>query len=175
MILISVGTQLSFPRLINAVDCWAETRKDIEVIAQIGPEKHSFPHNMCYFDFKPIEEFEPLQRDCMLMVSHAGIGSIMKALEFRKPIIILPRSHRLREHRNDHQIATAKYFFNLPNVHVARDEFEIMSLLNRHEQLVYQCAQNQSDLPEMVSNLSQVLGHLDRQARWRNFLTRVGL
>lgn len=175
MILISVGTQLPFLRLVNAVDCWAETRRDVEVVAQIGPEKHHFPHNMRYFDFMPIEEFEALQRDCTLMVSHAGIGSIMKAVEFRKPIIIMPRSHRLREHRNDHQIATAKYFFNLPNVHVARDEFEIMSLLNRHEHLTYQSAKNYSGLPEMVDNLTQTLSQLDGRGRWRRLLGKVGL
>lgn len=175
MILISVGTQLPFQRLVNAVDLWAETRKDVEVIAQIGPDKRHVPHNMQYFDFKPIEEFEVLQRECSLMVSHAGVGSIMKAIEFRKPIIIMPRSHKLREHRNDHQIATAKYFFNLPNVYVARDEFEIMTLLNRHEELVYQSERNSDNLTEMQTNLSALLAQLKPTGRWRRFLQKVGL
>jgi UDP-N-acetylglucosamine transferase subunit ALG13 len=43
-----------------------------------------------------------------LLVSHAGIGNILLAIELRKPIIVMPRRSHLGEHRNDHQMATVQ-------------------------------------------------------------------
>src|SRR5690242_11287058 len=43
-----------------------------------------------------------------LLVSHAGIGNILLAIELRKPIVVMPRRAHLNEHRNDHQLATVK-------------------------------------------------------------------
>ena len=44
------------------------------------------------------------------IVAHAGMGTIIESLEREKPILVFPRLAALGEHRNDHQIATAKQF-----------------------------------------------------------------
>jgi len=62
MILLSVGTQLPFSRLVDAVDLWAERNRDVRVVGQIGPQKHGLPQHIESFDFKPIAEFEQLQQ-----------------------------------------------------------------------------------------------------------------
>ena len=45
-------------------------------------------------------------------------------------MIIFPRRFELGEHRNDHQLATAKKFAELSNIYVAYTEAELILLLN---------------------------------------------
>jgi UDP-N-acetylglucosamine transferase subunit ALG13 len=58
-------------------------------------------------------------------VAHAGMGSILTALEIGKPLVIMPRRAALGEHRNDHQLATAQRFAGRDGVAVAIDETEL--------------------------------------------------
>lgn len=175
MILLSVGTQLAFPRLVNAVDLWAERNRDVKVIGQIGPHTGSLPQHMEYFEFKEIADFEALQRQCSLMVSHAGVGSILKAAEFGKPIIVMPRRGDQNEHRNNHQIASARYFINLPNVWVAADEFELVKLLNARDQISFAADLPTQSLETMTANIR---GEMDRHRRtsgWLKFIRAARL
>ena len=106
VILVTVGTQLGFDRLIKAVDEIALTLPN-KVVAQIGRGDY-VPKNMeCERDLAPVE-FDRLMASASLIVSHAGIGTVLTAQKMRKPIILVPRRADLGEHRNDHQIATAK-------------------------------------------------------------------
>ena len=58
-----------------------------------------------------------------LVVAHAGMGSVITADEFGKPIVILPRLQDRGEHTTDHQVATAAWLRGKPGIHVAdRDE-----------------------------------------------------
>ena len=61
---------------------------------------------------------------------HAGIGSILAAMQHEKPIIVMPRRAKLRETRNDHQVATAKMFTKLGGIVVASDENELLERLD---------------------------------------------
>ena len=56
-------------------------------------------------------------------------GSHLTALEIGKPILIVPRRAELGEHRNDHQLATARYFGDSGLVQVASDVSELPSQL----------------------------------------------
>ncbi|AOL93009.1 glycosyltransferase [Porphyrobacter sp. LM 6] len=60
-----------------------------------------------------------------LIVSHAGIGTILTAARFAKPIVLIPRRAALEEHRNDHQLATVAQLATRPGILVARDETEL--------------------------------------------------
>ncbi|WP_206242072.1 glycosyltransferase [Novosphingobium terrae] len=134
MILLSVGTQLPFDRLVTAVDRWAAQHREQEVIAQIGPSRY-VPTAMKSETFIDPARFRALQAQASLMISHAGIGSIINAMELGKPIIILARDHKRGEHRNGHQIATVQRFSHLPGVHVARDPEHLLALLDRIDTL----------------------------------------
>ena len=46
---------------------------------------------------------------CRLVVAHAGMGSVITAGQFGKPIVMLPRLQEWGEHTTDHQIATANW------------------------------------------------------------------
>ena len=133
MIFLSVGTQLAFDRLIQTVDDWSSTQAH-DVFAQVGPST-LVPRNMEYKDFIAPSEVAELCKKADLLVAHAGMGSILTALKYQTPIIVLPRKASLGEHRNEHQLATARWVEKLPGVFVAWDEAELVALLDRSSEL----------------------------------------
>lgn len=134
MIFLTVGTQLPFDRLVSAVDTWAQQHPDVEVIGQIGPSSLS-PSHMRSSQFLNPKEADGLFRKASLVVAHAGMGSILTALKYRKPILIVPRKAQLGEHRNEHQMATAKWLQTRPGVFVAWDTVELAKSLDARQDL----------------------------------------
>ena len=134
MILLSVGTQLPFDRLVRAVDDWALVHPRIEVIAQIGPSTYR-PHTLKAFAFLDQGAFLDLQKRADRHISHAGMGSILTAMEYGKPIIVMPRDFGRGEHRNGHQAATARRFADTPGVHVAADVGALTDRLSQFRNL----------------------------------------
>ena len=132
MILVAVGTQFPFDRLVETVDQWAAdgTR---DVVAQIGPSSY-VPANIQAHSFLPPKEFQALLERADLVIAHCGMGSILSALSHGKPIIVMPRSAAKGEHRNDHQCATAQRFSDQPGVTVAWDEADLRQLPRSHHQ-----------------------------------------
>lgn len=129
MIYVTVGTQLPFDRLVKIVEEWA-TANRVPMVAQVGPSKLSFTWADARPFFSPIEAHNHL-KGADFVVGHAGMGTILSALELGRPLIIFPRRFALGEHRNDHQMATARKFVGYPGVNVAFDEFELRELLSR--------------------------------------------
>ena len=129
MIFVSVGSQAPFDRLIRAVDEWAALRGRSDVFAQIAAGAYR-PRNIEFTDFVDPSEFNQLARDAQFMVAHAGMGSIITALELGKPIVVMPRRARFRETRNDHQVSAANHFGQQGRVVVATDEQEISGKLD---------------------------------------------
>lgn len=134
MIFVTVGTQLTFDRLIKAVDDWAGRRARTDVFAQIGPSDYHARHITTQTFITP-QECDQHMRSADVIVAHAGMGSILTALELGKPIVILPRKAALGEHRNDHQLATARRFAEMGSVSVAMDEHELAEKLDALGQL----------------------------------------
>ena len=127
MIFVTVGTQLPFPRLIDAMNAFAAAN-DEKVIAQVGPEPGDWPHLEVCETLAPAA-FEANFREARAIVAHAGVGSILSAKRFGRPLIILPRRHALGEHRNDHQVATAKAVEAVKGVYVAWEADDLPGLL----------------------------------------------
>lgn len=106
MIYVTVGTMfMDFPRLINAMDAIAEQTGE-KVIIQIGMGD-TRPRHAEWFPFKPREEIMAIQREARLIVAHAGIGSVLDALDVKKPLIVVPRRAGFQEHMDDHQLDIA--------------------------------------------------------------------
>lgn len=133
MILATVGTQLPFPRLIDALDALAPELGE-EIVAQTGPRgpgnDGAWP-NLAVRERLAPAEFDALFAAARVIVAHAGIGTILSARRHGKPLVILPRRHALGEHRNDHQLATARQVESLPGIHVAWETAELGPLLAR--------------------------------------------
>jgi UDP-N-acetylglucosamine transferase subunit ALG13 len=56
----------------------------------------------------PARELDQAMREADVVVSHAGTGSALAALEAGKRPVLVPRSRALQEHIDDHQHQTAK-------------------------------------------------------------------
>jgi len=125
LIFVTIGSQMPFDRLIIAVDEWAKD-SGYEVFAQVGQTQY-IPQHIDWCNNLTPEQFLKKIRDASAVVSHAGMGTIITALELGKPIMIMPRRGDLRETRNDHQIATVKYFTTFDRVEVVMDEKELVN------------------------------------------------
>jgi len=107
MIYVTVGTMyMDFPRLIHAMDGIAESSGQ-PVIIQTGMGT-TVPEHCEHFDFKSHDEVLALQSEARIIVSHAGIGSVIDALKQEKPLIVVPRLKQSGEHNNDHQLELAE-------------------------------------------------------------------
>jgi UDP-N-acetylglucosamine transferase subunit ALG13 len=130
VIFVTVGAQMPFDRMCQAVDQWAAKRQRPDVFAQIGSTDWR-PTAMKFTPMIDPPAFKKAMQECSVVVAHAGMGSILTALQYGKPILVMPRRGDLRETRNDHQIATAKRFKELGRVAVAFDEAELERELDR--------------------------------------------
>src|SRR5215217_2444665 len=111
MIFVTIGTQEPFDRLIKAIDELAPLL-NMDIVAQVSNTVIEVK-NMKALTFIPPDEFDNYFQQASLIISHAGMGSIITALTMNKPIIVMPRLASLGEHRNEHQTATAKKFEKL--------------------------------------------------------------
>lgn len=125
MIFVSVGTQLPFERLVKAMDNWSGRHPQVEVFAQVGQTRYQ-PRHMRYITRLGPQRYEEILAQSCLVVSHVGIGTIIKGLENTKPMILMPRMAARGEHRNDHQLGTAKRFCqrDLVTIVSSADELE---------------------------------------------------
>ena len=104
MIFVTLGTQdKSFVRLLEAID------KEIikgnikeKVIVQAGYTKYN-SKNMCVFDLLDKDDFDKYIKECNLLITHGGVGSILTGLKNDKKVIAAPRLAKYNEHMNDHQ------------------------------------------------------------------------
>ena len=131
MIFVTVGHQMPFDRLVAAVDRWAaETGagRD-EVFAQIGTGGAAPRHIEHAARLGP-DEFRRRLTDADAIVAHAGMGTILSAIELGRPLLVLPRRAHLGETRTDHQVATARHFADAGYVLAADTEDEIATRMD---------------------------------------------
>lgn len=126
-IFVTVGTQLPFDRLVQTVDSWAADQA-ADVFAQIGDAGY-LPEHMDWLNFVDSDRAKTELRSADLVVSHAGMGSILTRCETGLPIIVMPRRAALGEHRNEHQLATSRRLSHLPGLTVVEDEAALLKEL----------------------------------------------
>jgi UDP-N-acetylglucosamine transferase subunit ALG13 len=132
MIFVTVGTSTPFDRLIRAIDDWAGLNNRDDVFAQIGLSDYK-PKNIEAVKLLNPSDFSGHFNAANFVVAHAGMGSIITALEIGKPLVIVPRRAHLNETRNDHQFATAQQFNRQRGIIVAMDEYELVQKLDQAE------------------------------------------
>ena len=79
---------------------------DDEIVVQRGASSVA-PDNAHVIDFLSFEELTDHVRRSRVVVSHAGVGSIMVALSYGKRPIVVPRLARYGEAVDDHQAQIA--------------------------------------------------------------------
>ncbi|MBN2736612.1 MAG: hypothetical protein JXR70_06495 [Spirochaetales bacterium] len=128
-----MGTQGHFDRFIRLVDLWA-VDKNKSIIAQIGNCQYK-PKNIDFVPYMSSWDVEQRIKSADVVISHAGMGTIITGLKYKKRILVFPRLSRFFEHRNDHQVDTAKAFLKLGYIDAAFSEAELIEKLGCIENL----------------------------------------
>jgi UDP-N-acetylglucosamine transferase subunit ALG13 len=121
LIFVTVGSLYPFDRMIRAADEAAARMAPLEFFAQVGDSTYR-PQHMKFARLLDRSEFKSLTARARVIVAHAGMGSVITAMELGIPIILVPRRLDLGEHNTDHQLATARWLEDRPSVHVCLDE-----------------------------------------------------
>jgi UDP-N-acetylglucosamine transferase subunit ALG13 len=159
MILLTIGTQLPFDRLVQTIDEIALELKE-DVFGQVGNGRYE-PRNFSFCRHMEPSEFEAKFLSARVIVSHAGIGSILTARKHKKPIVLFPRRTAFGEHRNDHQLATCAQLRDVDGVYVAEDAQELTSILSNLDSLRAVVQNHQSE------NIARMTGAI------RSFLSEI--
>ena len=107
MILVTVGTHSQgFDRLVRGMDQLAAELEE-PVIIQWGSSTY-IPQYAEHFQFTTSQRMAELSQEARIIVSHAGSGTIIAALQARKPLVLAPRLKQFDEHMDDHQQQLAK-------------------------------------------------------------------
>ena len=111
MIFVTLGTQkFQMNRLIKAVDDIAGSEKvKEEFFVQTGVSTYK-PKHCKYVDFIDSDQYEENIRNCSILITHAGVGTIDTGIKEGKHIIVVPRLAKFGEHVDDHQTQIAKAF-----------------------------------------------------------------
>jgi UDP-N-acetylglucosamine transferase subunit ALG13 len=123
LIFVTVGSMLPFDRLIRAVDNLAISPGQ-EIFAQIGHGKY-LPRNLRFARMLTPEKFEEYVTSATLVIAHAGMGTVITAMEAGKAVVILPRLAALREATTDHQVHTARWLNGKPGILAAASEADL--------------------------------------------------
>ncbi len=127
MIFVTVGSRnYPFNRLFKKLDELYEERLLTDsMFAQIGTSTYR-PKHYEYKDFISAEEFLMKIQEADIVVSHGASGSIMKALNAKKKVIVVTRLEKYGEHINDHQIQNNEAFSS--NKYVLMADLELNNL-----------------------------------------------
>jgi len=152
---VTVGSELAFDRMLSVIDAWAADSGE-DIFAQTGPSELSLS-NIRHKQFLSPDEFNQHVMGCSVMIAHAGMGSILTAMQQCKPIIIMPRRVKFRETRNDHQVATARKLSSRAGIFVAMDEAELQQQLEKVHSLAAGNAVSPYASDELLAAISQFI------------------
>jgi UDP-N-acetylglucosamine transferase subunit ALG13 len=108
LIFVTVGTnEARFDRLLRAV---AGIRIDESFVVQHGHSAPLHPPRSRLVDFLSFEEMVETIRDARVVVTHAGVGSVMVALANGRRPIVVPRLSSFGEAVDDHQLQLGRRF-----------------------------------------------------------------
>ena len=158
MIFLTVGTQFPFDRLVKAVDvAVGQNLLDEEVFAQIGRNSY-VPKNFDAVVSLEKNKFNRQIREASSIIGHAGIGSIMMALENHKPMLVVPRLKQYGEVVNNHQLNIAMKFEQRGYLVVAYDTEQLQEKLKVLKRFEPQRRQTQAEA--VVERISRFLSEL---------------
>jgi UDP-N-acetylglucosamine transferase subunit ALG13 len=121
MIFVTIGTHpQGFERLIKRIDEIAPKINE-EIIIQRGFTKY-IPKNCKSFEF---EDLNPYFKKARLVICHSATSLLEFSLEYKKPVITVPRQAKYNEHINDHQVDFALFFANKTGIKAILDVNEL--------------------------------------------------
>lgn len=150
MIFVTVGTgnTYGFDRLIKKMD-EISGKINEEVIMQIGCTEYR-PKNAKFFVFIEKDNLKELCNNSRIIVCHSGIGSILTAMSFNKPTVIVPRRKEHNEHVDNHQMDIAKEMDKGKLITVVYDVNKLEAVLADFPSIIVPKIKTESKLTEML-------------------------
>ena len=128
MIFVTVGTnEAPFDRLVEATGRFGVAAE--QVVVQYGASSIR-PLGATLVDFVPFDRLVDYVRAARVVVTHAGVGSVLVALSNGHRPIVMPRLRRYGEAVDDHQAAFAAQFAETGLVTLVRDASELEAALD---------------------------------------------
>ena len=109
MIFVTLGTQdKQFKRLLDAVEVIDVPEK---IIAQVGSTDF-YSEKIEIHKYLDNETFDKYMKEANVIITHAGVGTIIQGLKLGKKMIVAARLKEYNEHVNDHQLQILESFSN---------------------------------------------------------------
>jgi UDP-N-acetylglucosamine transferase subunit ALG13 len=126
MILVATGaSQFPFDRLLRAVSALDRGER---VVVQHGCSAVK-PDGAECVDFLPMPDLAALVREARVVVTHAGVGSILLCLTNGRSPVVVPRLKRFGETVDDHQLESARRFAAAGLVTLVEDPADLPAAL----------------------------------------------
>jgi UDP-N-acetylglucosamine transferase subunit ALG13 len=158
MIFVTVGTDTHpFNRLLIEIDRLIEEGKiKEEVIAQIGYSTY-IPKNYEYFRFTSFKRILDLIKRARLIISHAGVGNVIMALTYNKPLIVVPRRKEYNEHTDNHQIQIAKELEKRKKVIAVYNMEDLEEAIKKSKNFAFKPLRKKSIITSKIDKFLKVL------------------
>lgn len=161
MIFVTVGTeQFSFDRLIRAADLVAEEFKPEAVFVQVG-HGVSLPTRCQWVRFFAFDQLVEQIIRARVVISHAGVGSLLTCLRLGKVPILMPRRQHLGEHVDDHQVELATRMAQIGYALLAERSEELAPLIREYEERQARMRIHASSEPPLATALSKYLDTIE--------------
>jgi UDP-N-acetylglucosamine transferase subunit ALG13 len=120
VIFVALGTQAyPFDRLLRGLD-----GVDEELVVQGGASTYR-PAGATWFDFLDFPQLLEYVREARVVISHAGVGTVMTAVGEGKRPLVVPRLARHGEAVDDHQLPFARRMHEAGLVLLVEDPAEL--------------------------------------------------
>ena len=155
MIFVTLGTQaFQLDRLLRALDALPG---DEELVVQCGRATFR-PARAEWHDHMGYEELiDHLQR-ARVVVCHAGVGSVLTALEHGRRPVVVPRLHSFGEAVDDHQVPFARRLAKAGYVTLVEDLDRLPDALAEEQPLAHRTTGDAG----LAADLKDYLGRYSR-------------
>ena len=157
MILVTVGSS-GFNRVVRLADeLKGEGAIKDKIVVQGGRITYKPKHADDFFRFTSWERINRLNKEARCVISHAGAGCILTALQYKTPFIAVPRLKELGEHNNNHQLEIAATLEKSQKILVANNKQELKKCL---KQIVagWKPKSDESD-SDLISEIEKYIGN----------------
>jgi UDP-N-acetylglucosamine transferase subunit ALG13 len=156
VIFVTVGTnEAAFDRLLVALDALPASAS---MLVQTGASNVPVTKARCV-EFLPYDEVVTSMREATIVVTHAGVGSVLTALAAGKRPVVVPRLRRFGEAVDDHQVEFARQLAPTGLIRVVEDLDELGAALTPSDELGgVQLGPAETLVTELRSRLVEILG-----------------
>lgn len=165
MIFVTIGATAPFDRLLQALEPLTGEELVVQCGASPGPK-----HATCV-EYLPFDELGEHIRRARVVISHAGVGTIMRTLAAGKRPLVVPRRAQFGEAVDDHQVELARRLDDLGLVTLVEDPATLVDHARSADRAV---SIDRTATPELVAELRDFIvaetsrgSHAGRKARFQ--------